>query len=49
MTRSATFVLGLGFAFATRRFDSPFGFAPALAVGALLVVLGPGDPLALYG
>ena len=32
-------LLGAGFAIATRRFDSPFGFAPALAVGALLAVI----------
>jgi leader peptidase (prepilin peptidase)/N-methyltransferase len=33
--------LGLAFAAATRRFDAPFGFAPAIALGALLVVLLP--------
>jgi len=32
-------LLGAGFAIATRRFDSPFGFAPALAVGALGVMI----------
>jgi leader peptidase (prepilin peptidase)/N-methyltransferase len=37
----AGLVLGLGFAVATRRFDTPFGFAPALALGALIVVLAP--------
>ena len=42
-------VLGVAFALATRRLDSPFGFAPALAAGALLVVLGPTDPLGLLG
>ncbi len=34
-------VLGLGFALATRRPGSPFGFGPALALGALVVVLVP--------
>jgi leader peptidase (prepilin peptidase)/N-methyltransferase len=43
----AGILLGLGFAAATRRFDAPFGFAPAIAVGALLVVLLPDDPLGL--
>jgi leader peptidase (prepilin peptidase)/N-methyltransferase len=33
--------LGLVWAAVTRRFDAPFGFAPALALGALLVVLTP--------
>ncbi len=33
--------LGLGWALATRSWTSPFGFGPALAVGALLVVLLP--------
>jgi leader peptidase (prepilin peptidase)/N-methyltransferase len=42
-------VLGLGFAVATRRFDTPFGFAPALALGALLVVLAPADLRSLLG
>ncbi len=42
-------VLGLGFAVATRRFDTPFGFAPALALGALLVVLAPAGLLGLAG
>ena len=45
----AGLAVGLGFALAARRFDAPFGFAPALAVGALLVVLGPGDPFGLGG
>ena len=42
-------VLGLGFALATRRFDTPFGFGPALALGALLVVLAPARLLSLWG
>ena len=42
-------VLGLCFAVATRRFDTPFGFAPALALGALLVVLAPADLTGLLG
>jgi leader peptidase (prepilin peptidase)/N-methyltransferase len=35
----------MGFAFfaVRRRFDAPFGFAPAIAVGAVLVVLFPGS------
>jgi leader peptidase (prepilin peptidase)/N-methyltransferase len=33
---------GLAWAAVRRRFDAPFGFAPAIAVGALLVVLFPG-------
>ena len=37
----AGLVLGLGFAAVTRRFSAPFGFGPALAAGALLVVLAP--------
>jgi leader peptidase (prepilin peptidase)/N-methyltransferase len=41
---SAVVGLALGAAFfaVRRRFDAPFGFAPAIAVGALLVVLFPG-------
>jgi leader peptidase (prepilin peptidase)/N-methyltransferase len=45
----AGLVGGLGFALAARRFDAPFGFAPALAVGALLVVLAPGRLFGLAG
>jgi leader peptidase (prepilin peptidase)/N-methyltransferase len=37
----AGLVLGLGFALATRSLAAPFGFAPAIAVGALLVALFP--------
>ena len=37
---------GLGWAAVRRRFDAPFGFAPAIAIGALLVVLFPGFWLA---
>ena len=37
----AGLVLGVAWAAATRRWDAPFGFAPALALGALLVVLSP--------
>ncbi len=43
----AGLVVGAGFALAARRFDAPFGFAPALAVGALLVVLTPGHPFGI--
>jgi leader peptidase (prepilin peptidase)/N-methyltransferase len=38
----AGLVLGLGWLAVRRRFDAPFGFAPAIALGALLVVLFPG-------
>jgi len=34
-------VLGLGFAAATRSFNNPFGFGPAISAGALLVLLVP--------
>jgi prepilin signal peptidase PulO-like enzyme (type II secretory pathway) len=34
-------VLGLAWAVALRRLGAPFGFGPALAAGALLVVLAP--------
>lgn len=37
----AGLVLGIGYALATRRWNAPFGFAPAIALGALLVALGP--------
>jgi leader peptidase (prepilin peptidase)/N-methyltransferase len=33
--------LGVGFAAVTRRWNAPFGFAPAIAIGALLVLLVP--------
>jgi leader peptidase (prepilin peptidase)/N-methyltransferase len=35
-------VLGIGWALATRTWNAPFGFGPAIAAGALLVVLTPG-------
>ena len=35
----AGLVLGIGWAAVTRQWNAPFGFAPALAAGALLVVL----------
>ena len=38
----AGLALGLGWVAVRRRFDAPFGFAPAIALGALLVVLFPG-------
>jgi leader peptidase (prepilin peptidase)/N-methyltransferase len=38
----AGLALGLAWVAVRRRFDAPFGFAPAIAVGALLVVLFPG-------
>ena len=34
--------LGVGFALVTRHWNAPFGFAPAIAAGALLVALLPG-------
>jgi leader peptidase (prepilin peptidase)/N-methyltransferase len=37
----AGLVLGLAFALSLRRFGAPFGFGPALAAGALLVLLAP--------
>jgi len=37
----AGLALGLGWALLTRRWGAPFGFAPAIAVGALIVVLLP--------
>jgi len=37
----AGLVLGLAWAAATRRWNAPFGFAPAIAAGALVVVLTP--------
>lgn len=43
----AGLVLGLGFALVRRRFDAPFGFAPAIAVGAFLMVMLPGPWLVL--
>jgi len=33
--------LGLGFALATRRWNAPFGFGPAIAFGALVALLTP--------
>ena len=38
----AGLLLGFGWLAVSRRLDAPFGFAPAIAVGALLVVLFPG-------
>ena len=35
-------VLGVGWALAIRKWNAPFGFGPAIAAGALLVVLLPG-------
>jgi leader peptidase (prepilin peptidase)/N-methyltransferase len=39
---AAGLLLGLAFFAVRRRLDAPFGFAPAIAVGTLLVVLFPG-------
>jgi leader peptidase (prepilin peptidase)/N-methyltransferase len=44
----AGLVLGIAWAVATREWNTPFGFAPAIAVGALLVVLAPGRLLILW-
>ena len=38
---AAGLLLGIAWAAATRRWNAPFGFAPAIAAGALLVVLMP--------
>ena len=38
-------LLGLGWAAVTRNWNAPFGFGPAIAVGALLVLLIPHRPL----
>ena len=43
----AGIVLGVGWMIATRRYDSPFGFAPAIAVGTLVVLLVPLDAIGL--
>ncbi|MCZ6781770.1 MAG: prepilin peptidase [Proteobacteria bacterium] len=40
----AGIVMGVGWALATRSWSSPFGFGPAIALGALLVVLVPFFP-----
>ena len=37
----AGLLLGVAWAAATRTWNAPFGFAPAIAAGALLVVLSP--------
>jgi leader peptidase (prepilin peptidase)/N-methyltransferase len=38
----AGLLLGLGWAAVTRRLDAPFGFAPAIAAGAIAAMLWPG-------
>jgi leader peptidase (prepilin peptidase)/N-methyltransferase len=38
---AAGLALGLAWALATRRWNAPFGFAPAIAVGAVFVLLSP--------
>ncbi len=43
----AGLVLGIGWAVVTRRWNAPFGFGPAIAAGALLVILAPPDFLGL--
>jgi prepilin signal peptidase PulO-like enzyme (type II secretory pathway) len=40
-------VLGLGWVMATRSLQSPFGFGPAIALGALLALLVPPGLLGL--
>jgi leader peptidase (prepilin peptidase)/N-methyltransferase len=37
----AGLLLGVGYAAVTRHWNAPFGFGPAIAVGALIVVLAP--------
>jgi prepilin signal peptidase PulO-like enzyme (type II secretory pathway) len=37
----AGLAIGVGWALATRTFASPFGFAPAIAAGALIALLAP--------
>ena len=37
----AGLVFGLGWALATRAWTAPFGFGPAIAFGALFVLLAP--------
>jgi len=43
----AGLALGIGWAVVTRRWNAPFGFGPAIAAGALLVILAPPDLLDL--
>ena len=45
----AGLLLGLVWGLVHRRWDAPFGFAPALAAGAVLVILGPSGPFAVAG
>ena len=40
----AGLVLGVAWALVTWRWNAPFGFGPAIAVGALVVILVPHDP-----
>ena len=40
----AGLVLGVSWALVTRRWSAPFGFGPAIAVGALVVIIVPHDP-----
>jgi prepilin signal peptidase PulO-like enzyme (type II secretory pathway) len=40
----AGLVLGVAWAAVTRRWSAPFGFGPAIAAGALVVILVPHDP-----
>jgi leader peptidase (prepilin peptidase)/N-methyltransferase len=40
----AGLVLGIAWAVVTRRWSAPFGFGPAIAAGALLVIIVPHDP-----
>ncbi len=41
----AGLLFGVAWALVTRRWNAPFGFAPAIAAGALLVVLLPDSML----
>jgi prepilin signal peptidase PulO-like enzyme (type II secretory pathway) len=45
----AGLVLGLGWALVHRQWSAPFGFAPAIAAGAILVIVVPHGPFGLGG
>jgi prepilin signal peptidase PulO-like enzyme (type II secretory pathway) len=42
-------LLGVGFAIATRSFNTPFGFGPAIALGAVATLLVPLPPVLVLG
>ena len=41
LAAAAGLLLGIGWAIARRSWSSPFGFAPAIALGALIVLISP--------